>query len=62
MTVRLPGFDDEWCPKCHAMNTPPSKIVVWMVSDERGLHRECDACTHHWREVTRPNCSLSNEV
>lgn len=44
------------------MNTPPSKIVVWMVSDERGLHRECDACTHHWREVTRPNCSLSNEV
>lgn len=46
--VRIPAHLDEACPKCGSSNDP-KKYFVWMVSDERGLHLECDVCSNAWK-------------
>lgn len=35
------------CPKCGEMSLV-DRGKVWYVSDERGLHGECDVCSHAW--------------
>lgn len=45
MTLRVPALDGVRCAKCGAENIPPRKVYVWQVSDERGLHFECDQCS-----------------
>jgi hypothetical protein len=39
---------DVQCPKCAAFNLEDRRVHVWAVSDERGLHYECDCCSHAW--------------
>lgn len=48
LTVRVPAWWHEECPRCRAVNDD-KKESVWRVSDERGLHLECDVCAHAWR-------------
>jgi hypothetical protein len=36
------------CPKCHAENVTDLHHYIWRVADERGLHAECDCCSHAW--------------
>ena len=45
--VKIPAPPFEACPHCQEMNT--DRIFrVWRVADERGLHFECDSCSHAW--------------
>ena len=46
--VKIPALPFVFCPKCDTVNTD-TKILVWSVSDERGLHLECDVCFHAWK-------------
>ncbi len=44
--TRTPAPFDLVCPHCEHENIPPRKIVIWLVTDERGRHYECDVCSH----------------
>ena len=44
---RVPALVEELCPKCRSSNRP-GVVYVFIVVDERGLHRECDVCSHQW--------------
>ncbi len=46
-SVRIPSELQVICPKCGAGNVG-RKTYVWEVADERGLHHECDVCSHAW--------------
>ena len=48
MSVSIPALADEMCPKCGSSNTD-KKFYVWRVSDERGLHFECNVCANAWK-------------
>ena len=41
--IRILAPPFEHCPGCDAMNTADTGSL-WRVTDERGLHLECDAC------------------
>lgn len=59
MHFRIPAFDSTACPKCGAGNTD-KKYYVWKVSDERGLHFECDVCAADFPWVSEtPNAPRS---
>lgn len=47
LRVPEPEATEIRCPKCGAENIG-RKVYVWRVSDERGLHLECDVCAHSW--------------
>ena len=42
--IRTPAPPYIRCPKCGEMNAD-RKHNVWFVSDERGVHAECDVCS-----------------
>lgn len=46
---RSPAQPDEACPKCGNANPDARKVSIWRVSDERGLHLECEVCAHAWK-------------
>lgn len=46
--LRVPALLDESCPHCHEANPDTRNVRVWRVSDERGLHHECDWCATIW--------------
>ncbi len=53
--VRIPEpeITQRACPKCGAENVG-RKIYLWRVSDERGVHNECDVCATQFNVTTIP--------